>query len=152
MTVGQQRRETDLQQWAGHHEDAANSLVDILTNARAGRDILPIRAAARLLRNQLAAAEDPLARYVADRGRLLLDGPLPDGRITGIPCLVGVGEHDTVTTIDDNRAVAATIDNAVFTIVADADHLLYLEQDAQFAAIVTRFLTHAPCPRTAPAQ
>ncbi|MFJ7592220.1 alpha/beta fold hydrolase [Streptomyces sp. NPDC097617] len=151
--VGPQPRVTGPRQRAGHHEDAANSLVDILTNARAGRDILPIRAAARLLRNQLAAAaEDPLARYVADRGRLLLDAPLPDGRITGIPCLVGVGEHDTVTTIDDNRAVAATIDNAVFTIVADADHLLYLEQDAEFAGIVTRFLTPTPCPRTAAAQ
>ncbi|MFI5642881.1 alpha/beta fold hydrolase [Streptomyces goshikiensis] len=148
-----QPRVTGPRQRAGHHEDAANSLVGILTNARAGRDILPIRAAARLLRNQLAAAtEDPLARYVADRGRLLLDSPLPDGRITGVPGLVGVGEHDTVTTIDDNRAVAATIDNVIFTIVADADHLLYLEQDAAFAGIVTRFLTSTPCSRTAPAQ
>lgn len=144
---------TGPRQQVGHHEDAANSLVDILTNARAGRDVLPMRAAARLLRNQLAAAaEDPLARYIADRGRLLLDSPLPDGRITGVPCLVGVGEHDTVTSIDDNRAVAATIDNATFTIVSDADHLLYLEQDAEFADIVTSFLTNASCPRTAAAQ
>ncbi|MYT25658.1 hypothetical protein GTW69_36235, partial [Streptomyces sp. SID7760] len=149
---GAQRRATEIRQRAGHHEDAVDGLVNILTNARAGRDILPIRAAARLLRNQLAAAENPLARYVADRGRLLLDPPLPDGRITGVPGLVGVGEYDTVTTIDDNRAVAATIDNATFTIVADADHLLYLEQDAAFAAIVSSFLTNATCPRTAAAR
>ncbi|MEU1116063.1 MULTISPECIES: alpha/beta hydrolase [unclassified Streptomyces] len=124
-------------------DQAARGLVDILTNARAGRECVPIRAAARILRTQLATAPyDPIARYISDRGRLLLDAPLPEGRINNVRGLVGVGEHDTVTTIGDNRAVAATIDDVTFTVVRDADHLLHLEQDAEFANIVTRFLTN----------
>ncbi|MEU6483660.1 alpha/beta hydrolase [Streptomyces sp. NPDC046887] len=129
----------------GPHREAAGRLVDLLTNPRAGADRLMIRAAARMLRNQLTASpRDPLARYVADRGHLLLNDPLPAGGVTGVRALVGVGAHDSVTTVEDNRAVAATIEHATLAVMRDADHLLHMERDADFADLIGRFLHRRP--------
>ncbi|GGP77244.1 alpha/beta fold hydrolase [Streptomyces melanogenes] len=123
----------------------AAELVNVLTNTQAAEHHLLIRAAARVMLDQLTASpHDPLVRYVFDRGFLLLRDPLPAGGITGVPALVGVGEHDTATTVEDNRAVAATIADATFLVMRNADHLLHLERDADFAAVLTRFLHGAP--------
>ncbi|MEU9046206.1 MULTISPECIES: alpha/beta hydrolase [unclassified Kitasatospora] len=127
------------------HREAAEQLVGLLTNPRAGRRVLMIRAAARVLLNQLtSSAQDPLVRYVRDRGHLLLDGLLPPGGIRRTPALVGVGEHDTITTVADNRAVAGTITDVTFAVMEDADHLLHMERDRDFADLIGRFLHQQP--------
>ncbi|MGW7065203.1 alpha/beta fold hydrolase [Streptomyces sp. NPDC054904] len=119
----------------------AARLVDVLTNPQAAQDHLLMKVAARVMLEQLTASpHDPLARYVFDRGALLLSEPLPPGGLTGIPALVGVGEYDTATTVEDNRAVAETIAGATFLVMRHADHLLHLERDADFATAVSLFL------------
>ncbi|MCX5071007.1 alpha/beta fold hydrolase [Streptomyces sp. NPDC054949] len=127
------------------HREVAERLVSVLTNPQAGRHCLMIRAAARVMLTQLTASpQDPLVRYIADRGHLLLTTPLPPGGVRSVRALVGVGEHDTVTPVEDNRAVAATIDDATFIVMKNADHLLHMERDADFADVITRFLHHRP--------
>ncbi|MFJ8621901.1 alpha/beta fold hydrolase [Kitasatospora sp. NPDC093550] len=129
----------------GSHREAAERLVGLLTNPRAGRQVLEIRAAARVLLNQLTSSpHDPLVRYVRERGHLLLDGLLPPGGIRHTPALVGVGEHDTITGVDDNRAVADTITDVTFAVMDDADHLLHMERDRDFADLISRFLHGQP--------
>ncbi|ARZ65940.1 hypothetical protein SMD11_0274 [Streptomyces albireticuli] len=129
----------------GTHRRTAADLVDVLTNTEAAADHLLIRAAARVMTDQLTAAPgDPLVRYVSDRGSLLLRDPLPPGGLTGVPTLVGVGEHDTATTVEDNRAVAATVSGSTFLVMRNADHLLHVERDADFAAALTLFLRGSP--------
>ncbi|MGX8903955.1 alpha/beta fold hydrolase [Streptomyces netropsis] len=124
---------------------AARELVSVLTNTEAAERHLLIKAAGRVVLDQLAAsADDPLIRYVHDRGFLLLRDPLPPGGIRGIPSLVGVGEFDTATTVADNRAVAATISRATFIVMKNADHLLHMERDADFATLVALFLAGRP--------
>ncbi|MEU3910309.1 alpha/beta hydrolase [Streptomyces sp. NPDC029721] len=128
----------------------AERLVALLTNPQAaGRNLL-MRAAAKVLRHHLLAApDDPLTAYIRDRGALLLDQPLPPGGIDGVPALVGVGAHDTTTTVADNRAVAATIRGARFAVLDDCDHLLHMERDAEFATLIAHFLRRndtAPLP------
>ncbi|MEW2033519.1 alpha/beta hydrolase [Streptomyces roseifaciens] len=124
---------------------AARELVDVLTNTEAAERHLLIRAAGRVVLDQLAASSgDPLIRYVHDRGFLLLHDPLPPGGLRGLPSLVGVGEFDTATTVADNRAVAGTISGATFVVLKNADHLLHMERDADFAALVTLFLDGRP--------
>ncbi|MFF3070229.1 alpha/beta fold hydrolase [Kitasatospora sp. NPDC057904] len=125
----------------GSQRRTAARLVDVLTNTRAAEDHLLVKAAARVMLDQLAASpQDPLIRYVVDRGSLLLSDPLPPGGLAGIPALVGVGENDTATTVEDNRAVAVTIADCTFLVMQHADHLLHLERDADFAAAITLFL------------
>ncbi|MFD5937006.1 alpha/beta fold hydrolase [Streptomyces sp. NPDC060333] len=129
----------------GSHREVAERLVSVLTNPQASRHCLMIRAAARVMLTQLTASpQDPLVRYIADRGHLLLTTPLPPGGVRSVRALVGVGDHDTVTPVDDNRAVAATIDDATFIVMKNADHLLHMERDADFADVITRFLHHRP--------
>ncbi|WP_153815043.1 alpha/beta hydrolase [Streptomyces sp. SUK 48] len=121
--------------------EQAGHLVALLTNPQAAADNLLMRAAAKvLLQHLLSAPHDPLTAYVRDRGALLLDQPLPPGGISGVPTLVGVGEHDTTTTVADNRAVAATIHGAELTVLDNCDHLLHMERDADFASLVADFL------------
>ncbi|MDT8913703.1 alpha/beta hydrolase [Amycolatopsis sp. PS_44_ISF1] len=121
--------------------DAAHQLAGALTNPRAYHRNIRIRAAARLLTERLVkTGEDPLVRFVANRGRLQLEDPLVHGRVAHVPALVGVGEYDSTTTLEDNRAVADTIDNATLIVLQDTDHLLYLEREAEFAGLVERFL------------
>ncbi|MGW2597200.1 alpha/beta fold hydrolase [Streptomyces klenkii] len=124
---------------------AAQELVGALTNTEAAEQHLLIKAAGRVVLVQFAAsADDPLIRYVHDRGFLLLRDPLPLGGIRGVPSLVGVGEFDTATTVAGNRAVAATISGATFVVMKNADHLLHMERDADFAALITLFLDGRP--------
>ncbi|WP_424893173.1 alpha/beta fold hydrolase [Streptomyces sp. XH2] len=145
------RREAGRRAPASSAEDAparlraAEELVGVLTNPEAAERHLLIRAAGRVVLDQLAASPcDPLVRYVHDRGFLLLRDPLPPGGIHGVPSLVGVGEFDTATTVADNRAVASTISRATFVVMENADHLLHMERDADFAALVTLFLGGRP--------
>ncbi|MFB7788202.1 alpha/beta fold hydrolase [Streptomyces vinaceus] len=134
---------TDASPERRHH--AAAQLVKALTNTQAAEKYLLLKAAARVMLAQLTATpHDPLVRYVFDRGSLLLSNALPAGGLTGVPALVGVGEHDTATTVEDNRAVAATIAGCTFLVMKHADHLLHLERDADFAAAVTLFLDNQP--------
>ncbi|GGX67041.1 alpha/beta fold hydrolase [Streptomyces hiroshimensis] len=124
---------------------AARELVGVLTNTEAAERHLLIKAAGRVVLDQLAAsAGDPLIRYVHDRGFLLLRDPLPPGGVRGVPSLVAVGEFDTATTVADNRAVAATISGATFIVMQNADHLLHMERDADFATLITLFLDGRP--------
>ncbi|MCX4546378.1 alpha/beta fold hydrolase [Streptomyces sp. NBC_01565] len=130
---------------ASSRRRTAAQLVDVLTNTTAAAEHLLIKAAARVMLDQLNASPvDPLVRYVFDRGSLLLSDPLPTGGLAGIPTLVGVGEHDTTTTVEDNRAVAATIAGCTLLVMKYADHLLHLERDGDFAAAINLFLNDKP--------
>lgn len=140
---GLRRQRAPLQQASDTEarRTAAEQLVAVLTNTQAAEQHPLMKAAARVVRNQLtAASQDPLVRYVADRGALLLQDPLPAGGICGVPALVGVGEFDTTTTVADNRAVASTIAGAAFVVVHGCDHLLHMERDADYAALIARFM------------
>lgn len=126
---------------AAERRTAAKELVGVLTNTQAAQHHVMMKAAARVLADQLSSSQhDPLVRYVLDRGALLLHTPLPPGGLTGVPALVGVGEYDTATTVADNRAVAATISGAAFVVMQHADHLLHMERDTDFATLISHFL------------
>ena len=57
-----------------------------------------------------------------------------------VPTAVIVGEHDTITTVDDARLMAAMIPNAQLTIIPTAGHLANLEMRIEFNAALLHFL------------
>lgn len=61
-----------------------------------------------------------------------------------IPVLVVVGEEDTLTPPPDSEAMAALLPNASLVRIADAGHLVNLEQAQAFEASVDDFLAGLP--------
>jgi pimeloyl-ACP methyl ester carboxylesterase len=57
-----------------------------------------------------------------------------------IPTLVLVGQHDSISTVDEMRTIASAISSAQFQIIADAGHLSPLENSAAFNSALRDFL------------
>ncbi len=65
----------------------------------------------------------------------------PQLRQIHCPALVLVGEHDTITPVDESRSLARQIGGSRLTIIEGAGHLSNLEQPDAFNAAVAQFLT-----------
>lgn len=76
--------------------------------------------------------------------RSLGDRPDFSGGLSGVPALVFTGEHDTVTSAEQQRAFAATIRGSRFTTIRDADHWVVLEKAEEVADLALRFFTDLP--------
>ncbi|MFD7711349.1 alpha/beta fold hydrolase [Streptomyces sp. NPDC059786] len=124
---------------------AADRAVAALVNHARQDLVTQSGAVARLLRRQFVR----ITPYEARRNavcydRLLGMAPIPRAVIDSVPALVFTGEHDHASTPAENRAVAATIRDAAFVLVRDADHMVHLEREAEYADLVLRFLTDLP--------
>ncbi|WP_320781215.1 alpha/beta hydrolase [Streptomyces sp. CRN 30] len=121
-------------------EQLARSIVKILVNSSRAEDIPHVSAVNRMLQRYFTHHAGSSRRYVTSH-RLLLDEELyPPGGLHGIPTLVFTGEHDQTSTPDENRAVAATITDSTFTLIKNADHMVHLEREAEYADLVLRFI------------
>ena len=98
--------------------------------------------AARVLRTGiLKMSHDDLRRYAANTSRLLDHQPLDvRQRIHGPRALVFTGEHDCFTPPQACLEIAAVFDDAVFTTVNAADHLLHIEQFDVVCALLLAFM------------
>ncbi len=56
------------------------------------------------------------------------------------PCLVVVGKHDAISTLEEMRSIAAKIPGAKLVTIAGAAHLTPVEQPAQTTAALEAFL------------
>ncbi|WP_329571259.1 alpha/beta fold hydrolase [Kitasatospora sp. NBC_01266] len=93
-----------------------------------------------LLRRMLSLSDEDIEKHRANTMRLLRHEMLDPSRPPAMPVLVTTGEHDTFTTPDLCRDLAATCADSWFTQVADADHMLPLERPVELAELTTRFL------------
>ncbi|WP_326715791.1 MULTISPECIES: alpha/beta fold hydrolase [unclassified Streptomyces] len=97
-----------------------------------------------LMRRMLNLSEEDVAKHLANTMRLLRHEMLDTSRPPAMPVLVATGEHDTFTTPDLCRDLAATCSDSWFTQVADADHMLPLERPVELADLITHFLADEP--------
>ncbi|MET7594371.1 alpha/beta fold hydrolase [Streptomyces sp. NPDC004082] len=120
------------------------AVAGLLNTARADR-VAQAPAVARLLRRQFAGITPAEARrHAVCHERLVAADPIPSERIDSVPALVFTGEHDHTSTPEENRAVAASITGSTFLLVRDADHMVHLEREAEYADLLLRFLTDRP--------
>jgi len=82
----------------------------------------------------IAAAQQGMARRT--------DATFLFNQIT-VPTLVVVGEHDSISTVDEMRGIAQQIPGARLVIVPDAGHLSPLENPAAVSAALKDFLGEA---------
>ena len=104
------------------------------------------RAAVRriLLRRVQTASEEEIAKYAANTRRLLSHRFLDRADPPRQPTLVATGEHDTFTTPEMCRALAATCVDSWLAIVRRSDHLVHLERAPELVDLVTRFYAGQP--------
>ncbi|QHC23117.1 alpha/beta fold hydrolase [Streptomyces sp. GS7] len=126
-------------------QDYARKVVDMLVNSATRHEVAQGPAVARMLERQLMRTSYSAAlRHAACHERLLDVDLYPPGGIDTVRTLVFTGEHDCTSSPEENRAVAATIADAAFLLIRDADHMAHLERDAEYADLVTRFLRDRP--------
>ncbi len=114
---------------AGDLEDFAQRCVRGLLNQDASLEIGNREATEQLLARQLQRfdAQDA-SRYLSNTRRLLRGTELDLADPPAAPTLVFTGEHDTFTTPDRCREIAAALPHSTFTLIERADHLFHLEQ------------------------
>lgn len=76
--------------------------------------------------------------------RSVLENLNPQGGLSGVPTLVFCGEHDTISSRQEQREFAATIDDCTFAAVAEADHWVFMQRRDEASDLVMRFFTDRP--------
>ncbi|MFI8424051.1 alpha/beta fold hydrolase [Streptomyces sp. NPDC085479] len=129
---------------SGDADGYARRSVDALM-APADRPVRNRAAVTRLLARDMAAVQgNGFQRHDASTRRVIDWQGLPAGGLTGIPTLCFTGEHDTLTRPDLGRDVAAGIEDSVFTLVRETDHLSALERHREVSELLLRFFTDQP--------
>ncbi|MEU6392946.1 alpha/beta hydrolase [Streptomyces sp. NPDC046939] len=95
-------------------------------------------------RSLLRVARRPHGGYLL--GQALGTHKDPVGGLAGVPTLVFSGEHDTITTLEQQRVFASAIEGSHFLTVPDCDHMMMLERPDAAIALVTSFATDTPPP------
>ncbi|MFH9069048.1 alpha/beta fold hydrolase [Streptomyces alboflavus] len=76
--------------------------------------------------------------------RSVLENLDPVGGLDGVPTLVFCGEHDTISTLTEQRDFASGIEDCRFAAIAEADHWVFLERRAEASDLVMRHFTERP--------
>ncbi|ARZ65937.1 alpha/beta hydrolase [Streptomyces sp. HU2014] len=76
--------------------------------------------------------------------RSVLENLDPEGGLRGVPTLVFCGEHDTVSSSQEQRRFAATIEDCAFAAIAEADHWVFMQRRDEASDLVMRFFTGRP--------
>ncbi|MET9536947.1 alpha/beta hydrolase [Streptomyces sp. NPDC006553] len=122
-------------------DDYARRSVEALM-APADRPVRNRAAVTRLLARDMSAITGAaFDRHLASTRRVIDWQGFPPGGITGIPALCFTGEHDTLTRPDLGREAASTIEDSVFTLVRETDHLPALERHREVSQLLLRFFT-----------
>ncbi|MCX4546375.1 alpha/beta fold hydrolase [Streptomyces sp. NBC_01565] len=76
--------------------------------------------------------------------RSVLENLDPEGGLHGVPTLVFCGEHDTISSLQEQREFAATIDGCTFAAITEADHWVFMQRRDEASDLVMRFFTDRP--------
>jgi pimeloyl-ACP methyl ester carboxylesterase len=121
-------------------EAYAEAAVDILMNGERAGSIASADKVRRFLLRRLAnLPEEEAEQTYANTRRLLNHEMIDTTRPPAAPVLVATGEHDSFTTPDLCREMAAACRESWFAEVFDADHMLFLERTTDLADLTTRF-------------
>ncbi|WP_063804255.1 alpha/beta fold hydrolase [Streptomyces roseifaciens] len=76
--------------------------------------------------------------------RSVLENLDPQGGLDGVPTLVFCGEHDTISSLQEQKEFAATIGDCTFAAIGEADHWVFLQRRYEASDLVMRFFTGRP--------
>ncbi|MFD9380822.1 alpha/beta fold hydrolase [Streptomyces sp. NPDC059999] len=76
--------------------------------------------------------------------RSVLENLDPEGGLNGVPTLVFCGEHDTISSLEEQREFATTIEDCTFAAITEADHWVFMQRREEASDLVMRFFTGSP--------
>ncbi|PKV83379.1 alpha/beta fold hydrolase [Streptomyces sp. TLI_146] len=76
--------------------------------------------------------------------RSVLENLDPEGGLRDVPTLVFCGEHDTISSLAEQREFAQTIENCTFAAIAESDHWVFMQRRDEASDLVMRFFTDQP--------
>ncbi|MEW1563116.1 alpha/beta fold hydrolase [Streptomyces sp. NPDC093509] len=129
----------------GRVEETAEEFVRCFVPPPGDLTVRKHTALARLMHQQFAAQTPRDVAVTIERNRRLLAhewyrrAPVP-----AVPYLAFTGEHDTLTTPDMVRAVAADLPGSRFTTIAECGHLAHLQRPQDFCDLLVRFFRDEP--------
>ncbi|MFE7980412.1 alpha/beta fold hydrolase [Streptomyces shenzhenensis] len=130
---------------AGRFPEFAEGALDLLMCLDPAVTVRNREIVHRALNSRFSTVEEAdLPGYLNVSHLLLQDGVVLPGGISGVPSLCLVGEHDTFATMEGARALAAEIEGALFAVIPEADHLVFLGRAAEWAETIARFFTDRP--------
>jgi pimeloyl-ACP methyl ester carboxylesterase/acyl carrier protein len=94
----------------------------------------------------LSHADTQQARFAALRKRMTERQPRTEPVRLNAPTLFVTGEHDTITLPADIAACAALFETAALFMIAEADHLVFIERPKELAEVIIRFVAGADLP------
>ncbi|WP_406372606.1 alpha/beta hydrolase [Streptomyces sp. NBC_00647] len=124
----------------GRVEETAEEFVRCFVPPPGDRTVRKHVALTRLMYRQFTAQTPRDVAVTIERNRRLLAhewyrrAPVP-----AVPYLAFTGEHDTLTTPDMVRSVAADLPGARFTTIAECGHLAHLQRPQDFCDLLVRF-------------
>ncbi|MGW1067335.1 alpha/beta fold hydrolase [Streptomyces aureus] len=124
----------------GRVEETAEEFVRCFVPPPGDRTVRKHAALTRLMYRQFAAQGPREVAVTVERNRRLLAHEwYRRAAVPAVPYLVFTGEHDTLTTPDMVRSVAADLPGARFTTIAECGHLAHLQRPQDFCDLLVRF-------------
>ncbi|MFI8519767.1 alpha/beta fold hydrolase [Streptomyces sp. NPDC085481] len=126
-------------------EEFADVTLGMLMNPETVDSVVAGTRVRRFLRRRLEnLTSHDREQFIANTQRLLRHEGLDVHQPPTMPVLVASGEHDSFTTPDRCRALAATCADSRLAVVSDADHMLPVERPAELVDLGLRFLRDEP--------
>jgi pimeloyl-ACP methyl ester carboxylesterase len=123
----------------------AQAMVDLLMTRKPDVNIVNGRSLRRILHKRFASVTaDEIDKYCANTRRLLRQTMLDIASPPPQPVLVITGEHDTFTTPDLCRDMAACCADSQYAEVTDADHMVHLERGDELSELILHFCSELP--------
>ncbi|MEU6121321.1 alpha/beta hydrolase [Streptomyces sp. NPDC047123] len=129
----------------GRVEETAQEFVRCFVPPAGDLTVRKQAALARLMYQQFMAQTPRDVTVTVERNRRLLAHEwYRRASVPAVPYLVFTGEHDTLTTPDMVRAVAADLPGSRFTTIAECGHLAHLQRPQDFCDLLVRFFRDEP--------
>lgn len=130
---------------SGRADECAGQAAEMFFCLDPDRTVRNRQVITRLLQMQIrAGTQDQAEKFVENTRRLLVRNWFPAEAALPCPTLVFTGEHDTLTPPQLGKELAATCEDARFTTVQEADHLVHLERIEEFCELLIEFFAGGP--------
>lgn len=129
---------------AGDPEGMVDILMEMFLCPRGRAEVRNRDVVRRLVRRMTLRALTTSPHGFQTMERSVLENLDPVGGLYGVPTLVFCGEHDTISSMAEQRDFAAGLEDCRFAAVAEADHWVFLERRDEASDLVMRYFTDRP--------
>ncbi|MFC5667166.1 alpha/beta fold hydrolase [Kitasatospora misakiensis] len=122
---------------AGEIRQFVASVVDSMSPSDPARPVRRGEAVRRVLASQLLGAPEGFRdKFISNSRRLWGTRVIHPDPSPPVPVVLFTGEHDTLAPLENASRVASTYPSSVCVAVAEADHLVHVQRDAEYCELL----------------